>query len=230
MAERIDDLQYNGLRILQDTDEFCFGMDAVELANFADIKPGSQTADIGAGTGVISILIAAKKGARVKAIEINPVTAALCRRSVAMNGMSGDVETYEMRAQDCPAAFGRIFDCVISNPPYRPVGSGRMHEKYSVAIARHELTLTLAELTETAAALLKTGGAFYAVYPADRLAEVMVACVHNRLQPKIIRLLSPAPDKPPHLFLLKCIYGASPGVRIFSDRLSETGSRHGTTT
>lgn len=218
MSERIDDLQYKGLRILQDTEEFCFGCDAVELANFADMKSGRLAYDLGAGTGIIAVLVAAKKGVRVRAIESNPVTAELCRRSVEMNGQTAEIETYTMRAQDCPQTFGRDADYVLANPPYFKTGTGRMHDNPSVACARHELTLSLAELTETAAALLQTGGAFYTVYPAERLAEVLTACSARRLEPKILQMLTPGADKSPHLFLLKCVYGGRPGLKILPER------------
>lgn len=135
MAERVDDLQYRGLTLVQDTDEYRFGVDAVELAAFAVVKRGAAVADIGAGTGVLSVLLAAKKGARVTAVEINPATAALCppqRRAERAGRADRDVR---MRAQDAPAAFGRVFDAVVSNPPYFKVGSGALHARPAVANA-----------------------------------------------------------------------------------------------
>lgn len=218
MAERLDDLQYKGLVLLQDTDEFCFGCDAVELAHFARVKAGARVADIGAGTGVISVLLAAQQGAHVCAVECNPVTADLCRRSVDLNGLTDRIEVHCMRAQDSPARLGRTFDAVVSNPPYFKQNSGFLHETPSVAAARHELTLTLDELTSVAAALLDTGGAFYVVYPADRLAELIASCAMRRLQPKMLQILTPAAGKPPHLCLLRCTYNGRPGLKILPER------------
>ncbi len=218
MAERVDDLQYRGLKLIQDTEEYRFGVDAVELAAFADVKRGAAVADIGAGTGVLSVLHEKKKGARVTAVEINPATAALCRRSAELNGLDEQIATYCMRAQDAPAAFGRVFDAVVSNPPYFKVGSGALHARPAVANARHELTLTLAETADCAAALLKPGGALYVVYPADRLAEALAAFSVRGLEPKRLQLLTPAAGRPPRLFTVKCVSGARPGLKILPER------------
>ena len=218
MAQRIDDLQYKGLKLIQDTDEFCFGCDAVELANFADVKAGSLAADLCSGTGVIAVLTAAKRNARVKAVEINPITSALLAESARLNGLSGQVEAYCMRVQECRAVFGRIFDAVLANPPYRKAGSGYRHGKPTVAYARHELELTLAELIDCATGIVRTGGAFYVVYPTDRLSEMLSACSQRRLEPKVLQILTPAEGKPPHLFLLKCVYGGRPGLKVLPQR------------
>ena len=214
MAERVDDLQYRGLKLIQDTEEYRFGVDAVELAAFADVKRGAAVADIGAGTGVLSVLLAAKKGARVTAVEINPATAALCRRSAELNGLDGQIATYCMRAQDAPAAFGRVFDAVVSNPPYFKVGSGALHARPAVANARHELTLTLAETADCAAALLKPGGALYVVYPADRLAEALAAFSVRGLEPKRLRFVASSTENAPSLALVEARRGGKAGLSI----------------
>lgn len=218
MAERVDDLQYRGLTLVQDTDEYRFGVDAVELAAFAAVKRGAAVADIGAGTGVLSVLLAAKKGAYVTAVELNPVTAALCRRNAERNGLAGRIATHCMRAQDAPETFGRIFDAVVSNPPYFKVGSGALHARASVAYARHELTLTLSDVADCAAALLKPSGALYVVYPADRLAEALSAFSVRGLEPKRLQLLTPAAGKAPRLFMVQCVSGARPGLKILPER------------
>lgn len=206
-GERVDDLQYNGLRLIQNPNFFCFGSDSVALANFVSGRPFDRAVDLGTGTGVLAVLTAAKRGFSVTAVEIQPELADMARRSVALNGMQEKIDVVCMPMQDVPARYGR-FDVVMSNPPYRKAESGYTQANESVRRARFEIDVTLDEVIDCAARSVKAGGSFYTVYPVSRLAEVLTACSNRNLIPKTLRF----PNK--KVFMVHCVEGAKHGLLI----------------
>ena len=118
--ERIDDLQFNGLRIIQNTKGFCFGIDAVLLANFTRVKKNTKLVDLGTGTGIIPILLAGKSSAsKIIGIEIQDEVAEMASRSVKLNQLEDRVEILNMDMKDAVGVLGKgQMDLVVSNPPY----------------------------------------------------------------------------------------------------------------
>lgn len=218
--ERIDDLQVNGLKLIQDSELFCFGCDAVELANFVTGPPSSNVCDLGCGSGIIPVLLAGKRGMHVTGVELQEACVSLARRSVELNGLSDKIEIVCARMQDYAEDRNNIgaFDIVTCNPPYRREGSGFKQESGSVALARHEIAVTLAEVVHCASRLTKSGGRFYTVCHIERLAEMISLCTSEKLEPKILQILRPCDGKPPHLFLLKCIKDAAPALTVLPER------------
>ena len=119
-TERIDELQRNGYRIIQDSGRFCFGMDAVLLSGFAKAKEKDRVLDLGTGTGIIPILMEAKTKAReLKALEIQPESADMARRSVALNQLEHKIEIITGDIKEADKIFpAASFDVVTCNPPY----------------------------------------------------------------------------------------------------------------
>ncbi len=218
--ERIDDLQVNGLKLIQDSDLFCFGCDAVELANFVEGAFATKVCDLGCGSGIIPVLLAGKRGMRVTGVELQEACVSLARRSVELNNLSDKIEIVCARMQDYAEDRNNIgaFDVVTSNPPYRKAGSGFKQGKDSVALARHEIAVTLKEVVHCASRLVKSGGKFYTVCHIERLAEMISLCVSEKLEPKTLQILRPCDGKPPHLFLLKCIKDAAPALSVLPER------------
>lgn len=210
---RIDDLQVGGLKLLQDTDLFCFGCDAVELANFCGENKPKTVCDLGAGNGIISVLLAGKYGAKVTAVEIQSECAQLIRENAQLNNL--DIEVINCPMQEFS---GRTFDAVALNPPYRKCGSGMRQSASAVEIARHEICVTLSQAVACAARLLSTGGKLYLIQQTERLAETIGVCKQARLEPKILQVLSPTPYKPPHLFMLQCMKDGAEGIRVLPQR------------
>jgi len=221
--ERIDDLQVNGLHIIQNEKAFRFGCDAVELANFVTGGCRDLAADLGSGSGIIAILLAGKKNIRTVAVEIQPEMAEMSNRSVILNGLEDMVEVVNAPMQEYARRenVGR-FSIVVCNPPYRRAGSGEKQLESSIAIARHEITVTLDEVVKNASALLKQGGSFYIVHQCERMGEVISLCVKNRLEPKILQILSPAEGKKPYVFMLKSIKDGKPGLDVLPERVVRT--------
>lgn len=217
--ERIDDLQYNQLKIIQNSEFFRFGSDAVELANFVSGGYRDRAVDLGSGSGIISILLAGKKNINVTAVEIQKDVAEMSSRSVALNGLEGKIKVLNIPMQE----IGKYLPCgsqtiVVSNPPYRKADSGEVSAEDTVAISRHEIKVTLDEVIATASYLLSMGGKFYIVHQCERMAEVIAGCKKHRLEPKVLQVLTPDDNKPPHIFLLKCIKDGAEGIEVRKQR------------
>lgn len=209
--ERIDDLMWRGRRILQDTREFCFSLDAVLLAHFPRWKKEQRVLELGTGTGVIPLLMA-DEVSHVEALELNPVTARLAKRNVDMNGMEDRITVREGDLRKIREFYPpESFDVVLSNPPYRPVGNGRRSARDGVAMARHELTATLSDVVSAARYALRFRGLFAMVHLPERLGEILVALHENQMEAKRLLLVHPKPEKVPNLLLLEAVVGAAPG-------------------
>lgn len=220
--ERVDDLLVNGLKIIQNPSAFCFGCDAVEIANFVSGGKKDRAVDLGSGTGIITLLLAGKKGIPCVGIEIQSDMAKMANRSIALNGLD-NAKVINARMQDVAQHMqAGSATIVVTNPPYAKANSGKSAESESVALARTELAVTLREVVECASYLLSTGGSFYIVHRADRMAEVISECTKVRLEPKILQVLTPAKNKKPHLFLLKAVKDGKTGLEILSQREVDT--------
>lgn len=215
-GERIDDLQRNNLKIIQNEEKFCFGMDAVLLSGFARVKPGEQVLDLGTGTGIIPILLSAKTEAgHLTALEIQEESADMARRSVAMNGLQKKIDVVKGDIKEASAVFGKAkFDVVTCNPPYMNDMHGLKNPDMPKAIARHEVLCSLEDVVREASAVLKPTGRFYMVHRPFRLAEIFAVCQKYKLEPKAMRLVHPFMDKEPNMVLLECLKGGKSMIKI----------------
>ena len=214
--ERIDDLEINGFRIIQNPFCFCFGMDAVLLANFAKISPKADVIDLGTGTGIVPLLLAAKsKGNSWTGLEIQENMVDMARRSVEMNEVTEKVNILQgdlkaVREMFKPAQFG----AVTSNPPYMKENSGLKNPSDTIYISRHEVSASLEDVISAASYLLKTNGTFTMVHRPSRLPEIMEMMVKYRLEPKRMQLVQPTVDKEPNLVLIEGVKEAGRECRI----------------
>ena len=203
--ERIDDLQRNGYRIIQNPEKFCFGMDAVLLSGFANVKQQEKALDLGTGTGIIPILLKAKtKGAHFTGLEIQKESADMARRSVVLNGLEKDIEIVTGDIKDASELFGASsFDIITTNPPYMIGKHGLTNPEEAKAIARHEILCNLTDIMRESARILKPGGHFFMVHRPFRLTEI-ICCMHeHRIEPKRMRLVYPYADREPNMVLIE---------------------------
>ena len=208
----------NGLSFLQKQDAFRFGCDGVELANFVEGGIRDRAVDLGSGTGIITILLAGKRRIPTTAVEIQPELADVCRQNIELNHLdNADVITAPMQEIGKYLSKGSA-SIVVCNPPYRRVNSGFTQQNEAIAIARHEIAVTLKDVAEAAAFLLGTGGKFYTVNQTERLAEALALFGSCGLEPKKLQILTPYEVKHPHLFLLKCVKDASVGLVVERER------------
>lgn len=214
--ERIDDLQYKGLRLIQNPELFCFGMDAVLLANYAKAVAGDTVVDLCTGNGVIPILMSAKtNAAKLIGVEIQKESAELADRSVRLNDLSGKVEILNEDIRRFNDFFPKgSVDVVTCNPPYMIEDHGLRNDADAKTIARHEIMCTLEDVIGTASAILKTGGMFYMVHRPFRLTEIMVTLQKYKLEPKKMRLVYPYVDKEPTMVLIEAKRDAKPRITV----------------
>lgn len=215
-GESIEDLQYKGLRIIQNAGGFRFGTDSVLLAGFTKVTAKDRVVDLGSGTGVIAILLEARTGAALTAVEIQAEQSDMAVRSAEMNGQPIEVVECDMRTAHERLGYGS-FDAAVCNPPYYPAGWGEKSSKGKgefEGAATHELFCTLEEVAASASRLVKFGGKFFMCCPAERLSEAFCALTKNGLEPKRLRLVASNGEKSPYLALIESKKGAAPGLKL----------------
>ena len=214
--ERVDDLQYKGLRLIQDPNGFCFGIDAVLLANYAKACSGDTVIDMCTGSGVIPILMSGKTDAtKLIGVEIVKDSAERASRSVDLNDLAGRVEILNEDIRKLPEFYRKgSVDVITCNPPYMIENHGIQNEADDMTIARHEVMCTLEDVVSTAAALLKTGGNFYMIHRPFRLTEIMVTLSKYKLEPKRMRLVYPYVDKEPSMVLIEAKRDAKSRITV----------------
>ena len=214
--ERLDDLQVKGYEIIQHPGKFCFGMDAVLLANFARVKKNEKVLDLGTGTGIIPILMSAKtEGEYFRALEIQEESADMARRSVLHNHLEDRIEIVTGDIKEAAGIFGPVsFDVITTNPPYMIGQHGIINSSDTKAIARHEVLCTLDDILRESAKILKQKGRFYMVHRPFRLAEILSKMVAAGIEPKRMRLVHPFIDKEPNMVLIEGMRGGNSRMTI----------------
>jgi tRNA1(Val) A37 N6-methylase TrmN6 len=214
--ERLDDLQYKGLKLIQKKDGFCFGVDAVLLADFADVRKGDRVIDLGSGTGIISVLLSAKKNPEsVVGLEIQQKMSEMASRSVEMNGIGDRVRMVCGDIKEAVKLFGAsAFHAVVTNPPYMNKGGGLLNPSDTKAVSRHEILCTLSDVVTAGARLLVPGGRFSMVHRPERLADIICLMRANSLEPKFLKFVHPSPGKKPNLVLISGTRGGRPMLKV----------------
>ena len=214
-TERIDDLQLKGLKLIQDKTGFCFGIDAVLLANFAKVKKNAKVVDLGTGTGIIPILIAGKSQAsKIIGVEIQKDIYELAVKSVFINNLDNRVELLNKDIKEVYKEFrSDSFDTIVSNPPYFKV-TENINEKDSFSIARHEIFLTISDIISISKKLLKNKGNLAIVIRPDRLIEIIELMRKNNIEPKRIKFIYPKLGKESNIMLIEGIKNGKPGLKV----------------
>lgn len=215
-GERLDDLQRNGYKIIQNPKKFCFGMDAVLLAHFAAIKKGDTVLDLGTGTGALPILLAAiTEAGFFEALEIQEDIADMAQRSVAYNRLQEKIHITAGDIKNASSIFGNSsFDAVVTNPPYMNDKHGLKNPDLPKAIARHEVLCTLEDVIRESAKVLKPGKSLFMVHRPFRLAEIFKIMMKYRLEPKRMCLVHPYLHKEPNMVLLEATAGGNPMIKV----------------
>ena len=222
--EQIDTL-LNGYKIIQDTERFQFGIDAVLLADFAcpksGLKAGEKVIDLGTGTGIIPLLMAGRylkstedgfdtalRGTQppvsFTGLEVQEASAEMAARSVALNELEGSIRIAHGDLRNVAGLFDRhSFNVVTCNPPYMIDAHGRGNELDAKTIARHEVLCTLEDVVAAADYLLATHGKFYMIHRPFRLPEIFESLAAHKLEPKRMRLIQPFANKEPNMVLIE---------------------------
>ena len=215
--ERIDDLEFKNLKIIQNEKGFCFGIDAVLLSDFAkNIKDNSLVLDLGTGTGIIPILLCGKtKLKKVIGVEIQEEVFDMAKRSIILNNLQEKLEVINENILNLNNIYEKqTFDVIITNPPYKKKNSGIINEDERKIISRHEITANLEEFIKVSRDLLKDKGEFYMVHRPERLVDILSLLRKYKIEPKEIRFVYSNREKPPKLLLVKGIKNAKEFLKV----------------
>lgn len=215
--ERIDDLEYKGLKIIQNKDGFCFGIDSILLSDFAkEIPENSKVIDLGTGTGIISILLCAKtKLSKIIGVEVQEEVSELAKRNSKLNNLENKFEIINENAKNLDKILEKnSFDAIVTNPPYKKENTGLTNENKLKLISRHEIEANLEDFVNISSKLLKNNGSFYMVHRPERLADIIELLRKNKLEPKILQLIYPKINKAPTMILIKAVKNAKPFLKI----------------
>lgn len=215
--ETLDALTVGGLKILQAKHGYRFSLDPVLLSGFVSSIRGCRLLDLGTGNGIIPLLLSARSEARsIAGVEIQAEMAERAGRSIALNGLGESVSIIQGDIRDLP--FGGLelaaFDVVTANPPYRSPEAGRVAPGNERGRARHELAGGLDDFLRTTEAMLRSGGRFYIVYLAERLAELLIGMVSYNLEPKRLRYVYSREGQPARLVLAESRKNGRPGIKV----------------
>lgn len=215
-GERLDDLQLNGLELIQDPEKFCFGIDAVLLSDFVKVRPGENVLDLGTGNGIIPLLLSAKtQAAHITGLEIQEDIVEMARRSVSHNGLNDRIDIVEGDIKEAADIFKpAFFDVITTNPPYMLAEHGLRNPDDSRAIARHEVLCSLDDILRESMKLMQDKSRFYMIHRPFRLTEIMIKMNYYKIEPKRIRFVHPYIDKEPTMVLIEGVRGARPRVTV----------------
>ena len=212
--ERLDNVN-ESLRIIQKKNGLTFGTDAYMLAAFMRPEKHARAAELGSGTGIISLLCASRaRFAHIDAYEIQSEFAELGQRNIALNGFTDKINQYCSDIRAIPSDKNGSYDVVFSNPPYMKSGHGERCAHDMKTIARHEESGGIEDFCATAARLLKYGGKFYCVYRPDRLVDLIVAMRAHKLEPKRMTFIQPDATAAASIVLIEAKSGASSSLKL----------------
>ena len=214
--EAIEDLLQGSLKIIQKKSGYRFSIDAVLLANFADIKKGERIVDIGTGSGVIPLILAFRhKACDITGLELDACAADMAARSVEMNKLSGRISIAQKDIRDIKKTFHpETFGAALANPPYGKLDTGRINPNEQIAAARHEIAGGLDDFLGAASYLLKYKGRFSIIYPARRLADVIAGMRSFNLEPKRMQMVHSREGEGACLVLVEGVKGGGVEMEV----------------
>lgn len=218
--ERIDDLEFKNLKIIQNKDGFCFGIDSVLLSDFAkNIKKGSTVLDLGTGTGIIPTLLCGKtKLKKVTGIELQEEVAKMAKKSIKLNNLEDKFNVINENILNLNKIYeNQTFDVIVSNPPYKKKDTGITNENEKKIISRHEISASLEDFIKISKDLLKDKGEFYMVHRPERLVDIFELMRKYKIEPKILKMVYSYKNKEPKLILIKGVKNAKPFLKVESN-------------
>lgn len=215
--EKIEDLQFKNLKIIQNKTGFCFGIDSILLSDFAkEIRKEAKVLDLGTGTGIIAALLCGKTELKeIIGIEIQKEVYEMAQKSIQLNRLENKFKIVNEDILNLNKIMERnTFDAIVTNPPYKKKDTGIKNEEEKKIISRHETTATLEDFIRISKDLLKDKGEFYMVHRPDRLVDILNIMRKYQIEPKIMRFVYSNKNSEPKLILIKGIKNARPFLKI----------------
>ncbi len=213
--EKIHNIRQGDLKIIQNTNGFPYGTDAVLLSEFVTLKKGEEVLDFCTGSGIIPLMLWSKgKAKRIVGIEIDEGVASTAVKTSILNNLEGKVDFVCGDIRRASKILNHSFDVVTCNPPYSKSGSGKVSTNDTLAKARYELECTLEDVCSNVAKVLKFGGRFYIVHKADRVADVITTCRKYRLEPKEICFVHTKKEKNAELVMIYAMLGGGVQAKV----------------
>ncbi len=215
-GERLDKIGFGGLSIIQKPEEFCYGIDAVLLADFAKLKAGSRAIDLGTGTGIIPLILSYKTvDTELWGVEIQESSWERSVRTAKFNGLSDRLHFICDDIKNAPDVFGlNTFDAVTTNPPYNGYESGLKNANMAKYISRHETTATIEDFIAVSSNLLRNHGDFYMIHRPSRLVDIFFYARAYSLEPKEIKFVAPNRNRLPNLVLIHCVKNGGSELKL----------------
>lgn len=220
MTLRVDDIGFGGLKLTQNTEEFCYGVDAVILADMASkcgrFNESYNAVDLGTGTGIIPLILTSRiEGMKITGYDVIGSNIELARKNAENNGLEERLEFECMDVIDIPDKLKQgIAGLVTCNPPYFRRGGGIVNDNSAKFVARQETTAEVDDFVKAAAHILRERGHFCMIHRPDRLVDIMSSCRAHRLEPKELRMVAPKENEVPNMVLVHCIKGAGKELKI----------------
>lgn len=224
------------VHVYQNKTGYRFSVDALLLYSFVKLQRVKRIADLGAGSGIIGLLLAKKyKNSKVCLVEIQESLVQLAERNIVLNELADRVkalkadikdlcrrlsEIYILRSQasiqetSCDCLLPESFDLVVSNPPFRKTDAGLISNGDEKAIARHEIMLSLKDIVKTSSHLLKHHGRLCIIHLPERLAEILKTMSENELEPKRLRFVYSTISSEAKMMLIEAVKGGRTGLKI----------------
>ena len=219
LKEKIYDLEFKNLKIIQKENGFRFGIDSVLLSDFAkSIKKNSIVMDIGTGTGIIGILLCAKTNLKkIYGIEIQKEMAEMARRSVELNSLQEKFEILNYDINNINEVLKKeTFDYIVSNPPYKKIDTGLINENENKLISRHEIKCNIEDIARVAFRMLKDKGELYMIHRPERLVDVLSELRKYKLEPKSLRFVHSKVNEAPKMFLIRAVKNGKAFLKVES--------------
>ncbi len=203
------------LVVHQNRQGYRFSIDALLLAHAVTFRQGDQrVVDFGTGAGILPLLLAYRHAdISICGVEIQPSLARMASENAHVNHLADRIQIIEADLQTInPQLLGYSADVIVSNPPYRKVTSGRINPNSERALARHEIALTLEGLVRAVRRVLRTGGYFWTIYPAQRLPELINGMQRFNIEPKFMRMVHSRDDSDAKMVLMAGVKAAAAGL------------------
>ena len=215
--ERIDDLEFKGLKMIQNTEGFCFGIDSILLSDFAkQIKKGVRVLDLGTGTGIIATLLCGKTElSEIIGIEVQEEVADMAKRSIQVNHLEDRFKIIQDNILNLSNHFEKnTFEAIVTNPPYKKKETGIQNEDTRKLISRHEIEANLEDFIKISKDMLKDKGEFYIVYRPERLIDLLSLMRKYKIEPKKIRFVYSNVNAVSKLVLVQGVKNARPFFKL----------------